>query len=160
EHIKSLDDARDVLGRYSEFYDTKTIKQYSAGERKVRQWIIMAAREQRLMPTNEGFGELRKAMTEAIDGYSGHEHGGPITPLFKDVIQLFAQSGITYTPTLLVSSVDPIAKSYWYERYNIHDDPKLRRFVPHALLDSRMFSQKEWHPDDQYGFLHASQDLA
>jgi hypothetical protein len=44
DNIRSLDDARDVLRRYSDHYNTKTIKQYLAGDRKVRQWVIMAAR--------------------------------------------------------------------------------------------------------------------
>ena len=43
DDIKSLDDARDVLRRYTEFYNTNTIKQYMVGDRKVRQWVIMAA---------------------------------------------------------------------------------------------------------------------
>ncbi|HXI19780.1 MAG TPA: amidohydrolase, partial [Gemmatimonadales bacterium] len=54
EPFTSLDDVRHALRRYSEFYHTATIKQYMAGNRKQRQWVIMAAREQGLMPTTEG----------------------------------------------------------------------------------------------------------
>src|SRR5690606_372538 len=52
--IRSMDEARDVLKRYSEYYDTKTFKMYLAGNRQQRQWLIMAARELGLMPTTEG----------------------------------------------------------------------------------------------------------
>ena len=53
DNIKSLDDARDVLLRYSDHFNTQTIKQYMAGDRKVRQWVIMAANELGLTPTTE-----------------------------------------------------------------------------------------------------------
>src|SRR5207247_10933282 len=54
ENWTSLDDVRNTLKRYSEFYHTNTIKQYMAGNRKQRQWVIMAAPELGLMPTIEG----------------------------------------------------------------------------------------------------------
>ena len=53
-NIKSLDQAKSVLKQYSKYYNTKTIKMYRTGNRKHRQWIIMAAKEQKLMPTTEG----------------------------------------------------------------------------------------------------------
>ncbi|MDQ3950293.1 MAG: amidohydrolase, partial [Gemmatimonadota bacterium] len=39
DDIKSLADARDVLRRYTDYYNTNTIKQYMVGDRKVRQWV-------------------------------------------------------------------------------------------------------------------------
>ena len=36
DNIRSLEEARDVLRRYSDHYNTKTIKQYMVGDRKVR----------------------------------------------------------------------------------------------------------------------------
>ena len=42
-----------------------------AGDRRVRQLIIMAAREQHLMPTLEGGLDFKKNLTEAMDGYAG-----------------------------------------------------------------------------------------
>ncbi|MBK6486222.1 MAG: hypothetical protein IPF98_04985 [Gemmatimonadetes bacterium] len=73
ERIPSLENARNVLKRYSEYYDTKTIKMYGAGNRQVRQWIMMAARELRLMPTTEAGLAFRTNITMAIDGCSGVE---------------------------------------------------------------------------------------
>ncbi len=49
----------------------KTIKQYMAGDRRTRQFIIMAANEQHLMPTLEGGLDFKKNLTEAMDGYAG-----------------------------------------------------------------------------------------
>jgi len=137
ERIRSLDDARNVLKRYSTYYDTKTIKMYGAGNRQVRQWIMMAARELRLMPTTEAGLSYRSNITMAIDGYAGIEHNLPITPLFDDVIELFRVSGTVSTPTLLVTYGGPWAENYYYTRENPHDDAKLRHFTPADDLDSR-----------------------
>ncbi|MDE3053762.1 MAG: PD40 domain-containing protein, partial [Gemmatimonadota bacterium] len=53
ENIRTLDDARDVLKRYAEYYHTNTLKMYMSGNRLTREYIIMAARELGLMPTTE-----------------------------------------------------------------------------------------------------------
>jgi len=137
ERIRSLEQARNVLKRYSEYYDTKTIKMYGAGNRQVRQWIMMAARELRLMPTTEAGLAFRTNVTMAIDGYSGVEHNLPITPLFDDVIKLFATSGTVSTPTLLVSYGGPWMENYYYTKENPNKDAKLRRFTPDDDLDSK-----------------------
>ena len=108
DNIRSLDDARDVLRRYSDHYNTKTIKQYMVGDRKVRQWVIMAAKELGLTPTTEGGSNFTMNLTLMQDGYAGLEHTLPISPFFNDVVKLGAASGITYTPTLIVSYGGPI----------------------------------------------------
>jgi len=152
DNVRNLEDARDVLKRYSEFYHTNTIKQYMVGERKVRQWVIMAAREQNLMPTLEGGLDFKKNMTEAMDGYSGSEHTLPIAPLYKDAVQLFAQSGTTYTPTLIVEYGGPWAENYWYENTNVIDDPKLNRFTPRHELEKKALRRPGWWAPSAWSF--------
>jgi Amidohydrolase family len=152
DDISSLDDAREVLTRYSDFYQTHTLKQYMAGQRMIRQWILMAAREQHITPTLEGGLDFKKNLTEAIDGYSGSEHAYPITPLYQDVVKVIAQSGITYTPTLLVQYGGPFGENYWFEHYDIHSDPKLLRFTPHAELDRRGLRRPGWFAESEYSF--------
>jgi len=137
EQIESLDDARNVMRRYSDYYDTKTVKQYVAGDREQRQWIIEAARDLELMPTTEGALDLKMDLTQIIDGYPGHEHTFPIYPLYDDVIGLTAESQTAYSPTLLVTYGGPWAENYFYTRENPHDNPKLQRFTPHSELDER-----------------------
>ena len=135
EQIEDLDHAQRVLRRYSEYYETKTIKMYMSGNRQQRQWIIMAAKEQQLLPTTEGGLDMKYELEMIIDGYPGQEHSFPIFPLYKDVVRLTAESGIAYTPTLLVSYGGPFGENWFFTRENPHDDPKLRRFTPHAELD-------------------------
>jgi Tol biopolymer transport system component len=137
ENIKSLDHARAVLKRYSQYYDTKTLKMYMAGNRQQRQWIIMAAKELGLMPTTEGGIDFALEVTHALDGYAGVEHSLPVAPIYEDVVSLFVNSGTTNTPTLLVSYGGPWAENYYYTTERVADDPKLMRFLPDAELDGR-----------------------
>ena len=136
-NIRTIDEARDVLKKYSEFYNTETIKQYMAGDRRTRQLIIMAAREQHLMPTLEGGLDFKKNLTEAMDGYVGIEHTMPIAPIYKDVTTLLAESGTTWTPTLIVQYGGPWAENYWYENSDVVNDPKLRRFTPRDEVERK-----------------------
>lgn len=137
ERWRSAGHARDVLKRYSEYYQTNTIKMYMSGNRQVRQWIINAAREQKLMPTTEGGLDLEYNLTMAIDGYPGQEHSFPIYPLYEDVVQLFAKSRTVYTPTLIVSYGGPFGENYFLTNENPYGDPKVQRFFPYEELASR-----------------------
>jgi Tol biopolymer transport system component len=152
DDIKSLKDARDVLRRYTEHYHTHTIKQYMVGDRKVRQWVIMAAKELGLTPTLEGGLDFKKNFTEAVDGYAGTEHSFPIAPLYEDVLKVLAESQITYTPTLLVEYGGPWAENYWYQRHDILADEKLKRFVPPNELMQRGLRRPGWWHESQYSF--------
>ncbi len=134
ENIRNLDHARDVLTRYSEYYDTKTIKMYGAGNREQRQWIIDAARELELMPTTEGGIDLKGNLTMAIDGYSGTEHNLPGFPFYDDVVQLVAQSRMATTPTILVTYGGPWAENYYYATEDVLGNPLLRTFTPFEEL--------------------------
>jgi hypothetical protein len=136
-NIRTIDDAREFLKQYSEFFNTETIKQYMTGDRRVRQLVIQAAREQKLMPTTEGSLDIEMNISEAIDGYSGHEHTWPTFPFAEDLTKFFAQSGIAYTPTIIVAYGGPWAENYWYENTDVHGDPKVRRFLPHAEIDAK-----------------------
>jgi Tol biopolymer transport system component len=152
ENIRTIDDAREVLKRYSEFYNTETIKQYMTGDRRVRQLLIMAAREQHLMPTLEGGLDFKKNLTEAMDGYSGSEHTLPIAPLYKDVLQLYANSGTTWTPTLIVQYGGPWAENYWYENSDVVNDPKLNRFTPRDVVERKTLRRPGWWAPSQWSF--------
>jgi Tol biopolymer transport system component len=151
-NIKDLDQARDVLKQYSEYYNTKYIKMYLVGNRQHRQWIIMAAKEQGLKPTTEGGLDFKLNLTQIIDGYPGHEHAFPIYPLYKDFTKLVAESGTTYTPTLLVSYGGPFAENYYYATENVNGDEKLNTFTPKGELDSKSRRRSGWFMYDEHVF--------
>jgi imidazolonepropionase-like amidohydrolase len=138
ENIRDLDHARRILKRYSDYYDTKTLKQYVAGNREQRQWVIQAANELKLMPTTEGSLDIRMNVTELIDGYSGHEHTIPTFPLQQDLIRMMVESKTVYTPTILVAYGGPWAENYWYETLDLLNDEKLKRFTPWSDLEAKI----------------------
>ena len=156
DRISSLEEARDVVRRYADHYDTQTIKQYLAGDRKVRQWVIMAAREMGLTPTTEGGSNFTMNLTLAQDGYAGLEHSLPISPFYRDVVELGAFSGMVYTPTLIVAYGGPSGRQYYLTRTNLDEVPRLQRFTPHDELDK--WKATQWYREDQYPHvLHAEQ---
>ncbi|HYV98520.1 MAG TPA: amidohydrolase family protein [Gemmatimonadaceae bacterium] len=158
ETIKSLDDARNILRRYSDYYDTKTFKMYMTGNRMQREYLIMAAKELHLMPTTEGGLDYRLNMTHAMDGYPGVEHTMPVAPAFNDVVELFKTSGTTNTPTLIVAYGGPWAENYFYTHENVIGDAKLRHFTPKDELDAKARRRNPgpgpggWFADDEYAF--------
>tara|TARA_B100000575_G_scaffold201924_1_gene163648 strand:+ start:14077 stop:17445 length:3369 start_codon:yes stop_codon:yes gene_type:complete len=156
-NVKSLDDARDVMRQYSKYYNTKTIKMYVAGNRQQRQWILMAAKEQEIMPTTEGSLNLRLNLTETIDGYPGQEHNHPIYPVFKDIIGLTAFTKKAYTPTLLVTYGGPWAENYYFATEDIHNDKKVKFFTPKDELDSKRRIKAGWFHEDEYAFVEFSE---
>ena len=160
DFIRSYEHAFDVLRKYSQYYDTKTFKMYMSGNRRQRQWLIMAARELGLMPTTEGGLEYRLNMTHAMDGYPGIEHSMPVVPAYNDVVELFATSGTVNSPTLLVSYGGPWAENYFYTRWDIFGDEKLTHFTPKRELDIKarrlgLFTGPGpggWFHEDEYAF--------
>ncbi len=158
EGINSLDHARDVLRRYSDYYDTKTFKMYMSGNRRQRQWLIMASRELQLMPTTEGGLDYRLDMTHAMDGYPGIEHNMPIIPAYDDVVELFKTSQTTNTPTLVVTYGGPWAENYFYTNEDLVGDEKIAHFTPKAELDAKIRRRNPgpgpagWFMEDEYAF--------
>lgn len=157
DQISSLDEARDVLRRYSDHYNTKTIKQYMAGDRKIRQWVIMAAREQGLTPTTEGGSNFTMNLTLAQDGYAGLEHSLPISPFYRDVVQLGAFSGMVYTPTLVVAYGGPSGRQYYLTRTNLDEVERLQFFTPRDELDK--WKTTTWYRDDQYPHFQQAEQI-
>ncbi len=159
DYIDSYEHALDVLSKYSRYYDTKTFKMYMSGNRRQRQWLIMAARELELMPTTEGGLEYRLDMTHAIDGYPGVEHSLPIVPAYQDIVELFATSGTVNSPTLLVSYGGPWAENYFFTKEDLFGDEKLTHFTPRRELENkarRLQSEGPgpggWFMDEEYAF--------
>ncbi len=149
--FQSADDAFFVLEKYKKYYRNNNLKSYVVGNRKQRQWVVEAAKKLELTVTTEGALDLKLDMTHAIDGFGGNEHALPIVPLFKDVVELFARSKTSYTPTLLVLYGGPWAENYYYETTEVHDDAKLNRFTPHNEIDE-LTKRRPWFRKDEHSF--------
>ena len=143
-------EAEAVIRRYSEYYRTKTVKSYMVGNRAQRQYVLEASKKLHMMPTTEGASDLALDITHVIDGFSGAEHQFPV-PLEDDLVQLVARSGIYYDPTFVIGYGGPAAENRYFETIDIHDDPKVRRFIPHPILDAKT-SRMTWYRDDEYAY--------
>jgi hypothetical protein len=149
--FRSAEHAEAVLRRYREHYGVHNLKAYISGNRKQRQWLAQAAGRLQLMPTTEGALDMMLDMTHVIDGFSGNEHNFPVLDLYRDTVELVARSGTNYTPTLLVNYGGPFAENYFYTRESPHRDPKLRRFMPANIIDSRT-ERTQWFMDEEFVF--------
>jgi len=149
--IDSREAAFRFVKRYKEAYRTNTLKQYVAGDRIVRQWIIEACQEYGITPTIEGSLDLKLNLTQMADGYSGQEHSFPIAPLYKDVTMFVAKTKTFYTPTILVAYGAPWSENYWFETETPANDPKLRKWVPWELLDGMVRRRPQWFLPEEYG---------
>ena len=136
EDLRSLEDARNVARRYADFYHTETLKNYHVGDRRHRQWLLMAAREQSLTPTAEGTTDFKLYLTMVLDGFAGVEHAFSLTSIYGDIVRLMVESGITHTQTLMVSAAGLAGENLWYRDIDVHGDPKLGRFTPHEEIDN------------------------
>jgi Tol biopolymer transport system component len=158
-NLKDLDHTRKVLSQYSKYYNTHYIKMYLVGNRQHRQWVIMAAKEQKLMPTTEGGLDFKLNMTQLLDGYPGHEHAIPIYPLYNDVVKTIADSKMAVTPTLLVSYGGPWAEEYYYATENPYLDPKLQRFTPYEELAEKSRRRGAWFMDEEHVFTKHAESM-
>ena len=137
-----------MVARYKKYYRTNTLKSYMIGNRRQRQWMIEACQKNEHHADDRGGLDLKLNLTHALDGFSGNEHSLPVVPLFGDVVKLFASTGISYTPTLLVAYGGPWAETYFFTTTAIHDDPKIRRFIPHEVLDAKVRRSAWFHKDE------------
>jgi Tol biopolymer transport system component len=151
-NFQSMEEVKGVLTKYRDYYGTHNIKSYLVGTRKQRQYMVQASKELEMMPTTEGALDLKLDLTHVIDGFHGNEHTLPVTPLYNDVIQIFAKSGIAETPTLIVNYGGPFGEDYWYEFSEVHDNAKLNRFTPHRIIDQKTKRRPAWFRKDEYEF--------
>jgi len=151
-NVKDSAQAESILQQYSKYYHTKYIKMYLTGNRKQREWIIMAARNQQLMPTTEGGLDFKLDMTNLLDGYPGHEHALPIFPLYNDVFTSIAKAKMIVTPTLLVSYGGPFAENYFWARENPYNDPKVQYFFAYDELAGKTRRVGQWTIQEEQVF--------
>ncbi len=158
--LTSLEQTKEVLKQYSDYFDTKTIKMYLVGNRQHRQWVIEASNELKLMPTTEGGLDFKLNMTQLVDGYPGHEHSYPIYPIYEDVLKATAESKMAVTPTLLVSYGGPWAENYYYSTEDVWGDEKIKHFTPYSDLARKARRRPGWFMDEEHVFQKHAEFMA
>ncbi|MBL8267384.1 amidohydrolase family protein, partial [Steroidobacter sp.] len=155
EPLETAEDMRLVQRRYRDGYGTHNIKSYLIGNRHRRQLLINAANQLGMMPTVENIS-LQTALTHAIDGYHGNEHDLRTLPVYRDVTELFARTGMGFTPTVVVTDSGPRAANYFYITQTPHENPKMNRFMPHFVLDMNT-RRRSWFREDEQTFPRVAQ---
>ncbi|WP_114953730.1 amidohydrolase family protein [Sphingosinicella terrae] len=157
--FRSYEEVVAVLRRYRDHYRLGNIKMYRTGNRRVRQWIAMAARELGLHPAAEGALAMKLDLTQIIDGYAAHEHALPAVPLYEDVVALMAGSGVGYSATLQIGNGGAEAQDYFIVRDRPASDPKLNRFVPDFIVDMKM-RVRTFREPGEYRFPRVAESVA
>ncbi|MBN8481235.1 MAG: PD40 domain-containing protein [Xanthomonadales bacterium] len=146
--VNSIDDARAHLRRMKA-NGAFSVKSYNQPRRDQRQQINQAARELGMLVVEEGGSTFNHNMTMVLDGVTSIEHNLPVAPLYADVINLWKQTDVRNTPTLVVSYGGLSGEYWWYARDNVWEDRKLNRFFPRETLDARSV-RRETAPDWDY----------
>jgi imidazolonepropionase-like amidohydrolase len=132
--INNLEDAKSHLRRL-QAVGAFSVKSYNQPRREQRQQVIAAARELKMMVVPEGGSLYETNMNMVVDGHTGVEHAVPVAHLYDDVIQLWPQSKVGYTPTLIVGYGGLWGEQYWYAHSNVWENERLLRYVPRDIVD-------------------------
>lgn len=130
-----------------------SIKSYNQPRREQRQQVLEAARQTGMLDVPEGGSLFHHNMNMIIDGHTGVEHSIPVAKAYDDVLQLWSQSKVGYTPTFGVGYGGLDGEHYWYAKTNVWEHPILSKYVPRTVLDARS-RRREIAPDNEWNILN------
>jgi imidazolonepropionase-like amidohydrolase/Tol biopolymer transport system component len=149
--INSYEDALTHLHRLKEA-GAISVKSYNQPRREQRQQILEAARQTGMMVVPEGGSLFQMNMNMVVDGHTGVEHALPIANVYDDVKQLWSQTKVGYTPTLVVAFGGLDGEHYWYSRTDVWRHPILSRYVPKSVLEPRSV-RRETAPEEDFNVI-------
>ncbi|WP_374524797.1 amidohydrolase family protein [Sphingopyxis sp.] len=129
-----------------------SVKNYNQPRREQRQMVVRAAQEEGMEVVPEGGSLFTQDVTLIQDGNSTVEHNIPLHTFYKDLAQLWGQTTVNYTPTLVVTFGGLAGDPYWRAHSNVWEDPILSRHAPPAELAAnnkrRMIAPESDYVDD------------
>ena len=134
--VNSLADAREHLQRLKDV-GAFSVKSYNQPRREQHQQINQAARELGMRVVEEGGSTFNHNLPMVLDGVTGIEHNVPIAPLYRDVIELWRQTDVRNTPTLIVNYGGVNGEYYMYAREKVWENQRLLKFFPRETIDAR-----------------------
>lgn len=111
-----------------------SVKNYNQPRRDQRQMVVKAAQAESLTVVPEGGSLFTQDVTLIQDGNSTVEHNIPLHTFYKDLVQLWGQTQVDYTPTLVVTYGGPAGDPYWRAHTNVWEHPILSRHAPPTEL--------------------------
>lgn len=154
-NVDSLADARFHLQRMKAV-GAFTVKSYNQPRREQRQQILAAARELEMMVVPEGGSTFMHNMTMIVDGHTGIEHTLPVQTAYQDVMDLWKDTGVGYTPTLSVAYGGISGEQYWYQIEDLWRHPRLQSFIPPDVLNPRS-RRRQKSPDEDYNHMRVAE---
>ncbi|KAI0792759.1 hypothetical protein C8Q75DRAFT_804475 [Abortiporus biennis] len=133
-------------------------KNYNQPSRASRQRLLTAARKLNMLCVPEGGMNYDWDQTYIVDGMTTIEHPLPIPQLYDDIIKLFAYSGTGSTPTHIVNYGGVFGEQLVWATEDVPNDPKLRRFTRHDILDG--LAESTARPKNSYALFNTSQSTA
>jgi imidazolonepropionase-like amidohydrolase/Tol biopolymer transport system component len=127
--IENYDDAVSHLRRMKAV-GAFSVKSYNYQRREQRQMVLRAARELDMMVVPEGGALFHFNMSMIQDGHTGVEHSLSTADIYRDVVTLFSESDVGYTPTLVVGYGGLWGENYWYQHTDVWRHQHLLRWVP------------------------------
>jgi len=146
--INNLEDARSSIRRTKAF-GALSVKSYNQPRREQRQQVLQAAREEGIFVVPEGGSTFYHNVTMVMDGHTGVEHNIPVAPVYKDILELWGNSNVGYTPTLIVNYGGMNGEMYWYQKTNVWENEKLLKYTPRGIIDARS-RHRIMVPDEEY----------
>jgi imidazolonepropionase-like amidohydrolase len=153
-NVDSLNDARSHLRRMKAV-GAISVKSYNQPRREQRQQVLQAARELSMLVVPEGGSTFYHNMTMILDGHTGIEHNIPIAPLYEDVMGVWRETAVGYTPTLVVNYGGLSGEYWWYEHDDVWANERLLTFVPRRVIDPRS-RRRPKTPDDDYHYIEVA----
>ncbi|KAI0692203.1 hypothetical protein BC835DRAFT_1358056 [Cytidiella melzeri] len=133
-------------------------KNYNLPSRASRQRLLLAARNLSMLCVPEGGMNWDWDQTYIVDGMTTVEHPLPIPQLYDDIITLYALSGTGSTPTHIVNYGGAWGEQYVWATEDIPNDPKLREFIPHGMLEG--LTESTARPKNSYALFNTSESVA
>lgn len=131
--INSLDDALAHVRRLKA-QGGHSVKNYNQPRREQRQQVVEAARIENMQVVAEGGSLYGMDMNLVADGNNTLEHNIPLEIFYDDVVQMYRQTRVAYTPTLGVTYGGLAGDPYWRQATDVYAQPLLQAHTPPARL--------------------------
>ena len=152
--VDNLDDAKFHIERLQKA-GAFSVKSYNQPRRDQRQQLVQAARELKMMVVPEGGSLLQHNLTMLVDGHTTLEHSISTAKIYDDIKQLWSQSSMGYTPTLVVSYGGISGENYWYDTTDVWAHPRLSKYVPSDFLTARSMRRPK-APEHHYNHVNVA----
>jgi imidazolonepropionase-like amidohydrolase/Tol biopolymer transport system component len=153
-----IDDYDDALAhvRRLRLEGAHSIKNYNQPRRNQRQQVAAAARAENILVVPEGGSLFQMDVTLIQDGNSTIEHNIPQRRFYEDLVSLFSQTQVGYSPTLVVTYGGLAGDPYWSQATPVWNHPLLTRHTPPAELAGRVRATTA--PADQFADQYSARE--